>query len=361
MKAIKMWRRWGIAGLTGLLLIAAPSAIAQHKAASSAAAEPRAAMIQPFVIVETRKGFATLQQAVDAIGTGRGTIRIASGRYRQCAVQQAGSISYVAAEAGGAIFEAALCEGRAALLLRGTAARMDGLVFQHMIAGKDEARSATAILLESGSLSITNSLFRTSDAALQTAGLANVTVNISQSSFLRLGRCPSGGAGCSSGVALGQIARLRLISSHFSGSAGGPLLSSRAKILDAEHNRFEDSPDDRSGDAAAAPMLALPSGAAGRIRYNEFLLHRASYGVQSALIAVAEDGRDNESRGLVIDENSAIWAAPDDGHEDHAHNGRKSGAGALFVANYSGEPVAVGHNELNAGIAAYQRPTAPAR
>lgn len=357
MRGIGIWSRWTIGGLIGLLLAAAPPVAAQHKAAGSSAPGSRAAMAQPFLIVETRRGFATLQQAVDVIGAGRGTIRIASGRYRQCAVQQAGSISYVAAEAGGAIFEAALCEGKAALVLRGASARIDGLVFQHMITGEGGSQSA-ALMLESGSLSITNSLFRSSDAALRTADLPDVTVHISQSSFLRLGRCSAESARCSSGVELGQIARLRLISSHFSVSAGGALLSSRAKILDAEHNRFEDGLDDRSADvdtaAAVAPMLALPSGAAGRIRYNEFLLHRASYGVHSALIAVAQYGRDNGSRGLVIDGNRAAWAAPD------GRSGPQSAAGALFVANYSGEPVAVGHNELSAGIAAYQRPPAPA-
>ena len=65
----------------------------------------------PFTVVETGKGYASLQQAVDAIGAGEGTIAIASGTYRQCAVQEGGSVSYFAAEPGKAVFEGETCEG----------------------------------------------------------------------------------------------------------------------------------------------------------------------------------------------------------------------------------------------------------
>ena len=50
----------------------------------------------PFTIAETGAGFETLAEAVAAIGDGQGTIRIAPGRYRQCAVQEAGQITFAA-------------------------------------------------------------------------------------------------------------------------------------------------------------------------------------------------------------------------------------------------------------------------
>src|SRR5690606_1006896 len=51
-----------------------------------------------YTVVETGQGFGRLQQAVDAIGEGRGTIAVAPGRHADCAVQTAGYVAYLAAE-----------------------------------------------------------------------------------------------------------------------------------------------------------------------------------------------------------------------------------------------------------------------
>ena len=50
----------------------------------------------PYVIADSGRGFGRLQDAVDAIGEGEGTIRIAPGYHRDCAVQTAGRIAFVA-------------------------------------------------------------------------------------------------------------------------------------------------------------------------------------------------------------------------------------------------------------------------
>src|SRR4028119_1208945 len=98
--------------LAGIALLAAPPS------------PPRRA---PFVVVETSQGFARLQQAVDAVGDRDGTIRIAPGRHRDCAVQTAGRIAFVAAQPGTAVLDGAPCEGKAALVLRGRGGRGAGL------------------------------------------------------------------------------------------------------------------------------------------------------------------------------------------------------------------------------------------
>ena len=87
----------------------------------------------PFVVVETNRGYPTLQAAVDAIGSGEGSIAIAPGTYRQCAVQQAGRIAFLASEPGSAEFTGTACEGKAALVLRGRGATVDGLVFADLV------------------------------------------------------------------------------------------------------------------------------------------------------------------------------------------------------------------------------------
>lgn len=74
----------------------------------------------PFTIVETGEGFAHLQDALMAKRGQDFTVLIAPGVYRECAIQQAGRVTFKAAEPGTAIFESA-CEGKAALVLRGAA------------------------------------------------------------------------------------------------------------------------------------------------------------------------------------------------------------------------------------------------
>ena len=90
----------------------------------------RAQETGPFTIVETGQSFTSLQDAVGAIGGGQGTIRIAPGRYEECAVQEAGRVAFVAATPGTAIFDGGICEDKAVLVLRGRSARVEGLVFE---------------------------------------------------------------------------------------------------------------------------------------------------------------------------------------------------------------------------------------
>ena len=92
-------------------------------------AQPGAA---PFTVEESGRGYGSLADAVAAIGGGSGTILIAPGRYRECAVQEAGRIAFVARRPGTVLFDGVVCEGKAALVLRGRSARVEGLVFQNL-------------------------------------------------------------------------------------------------------------------------------------------------------------------------------------------------------------------------------------
>lgn len=346
-----------------------PPAVAQSKAPapSSKASSTKAPSSKAFIIVESGQGFDELQQAVDAIGAGRGTIRIASGSYRQCAVQGAGRISYVAAQAGGAIFENQLCEGKAGLVLRGEAARIDGVIFQDYRAPTDHPLGrVSALSWDSGTLSIVNSLFRISDAALlghHPVG-TDTQLTISQSSFSQLGGmpapiqpCPADQA-CTAGVDIGPIAKFRMTTSHFLGAP----LAVRAVQVDMEDNLFEDQgdqsaarPDDETPAptpsaptspvqaAPALPLFAMPFGGVGRIQHNEFRLHHGAQGPM-ILIAVALDDRRHPTRGLVVKDNRAAFATGAAGQ-------------AIFLMDGSGDGVMVGENQLGAGLATYQRAT----
>ena len=107
-----------------------------------------------YTIAETGRQFTRLQDAVDAVGGGSATIRIGTGRHQDCAVQTMGQIAYVAEIPGQAIFDGVTCEGKAALVLRGTSASVAGLVFTNM---RVPDFNGAGIRLEHGNLAVSQS------------------------------------------------------------------------------------------------------------------------------------------------------------------------------------------------------------
>lgn len=276
--------------------------------------------------------FDRLQNAVDAIGEGEGTIRIASGYHRDCAVQTAGRIAFVAVEPGRAIFDGVTCEGKAALVLRGAGARVDGIVFQNM---RVPDGNGAGIRLEQSDLDVTNSLFRNSEEGILTADDPDAELTIDRSTFSRLGRCDRG-LSCAHSVYTGIYGRVVVTHTRFEKGSGGHYLKTRAIDVAVADNSF----DDTQG-TGTNYMIDLPSGSVGRIANNLFVQGRDKENY-SAFIAVAAEERKNPSRGLAIESNRASLPAD---------MGRKS----VFVADWSGEPLAIGANELGAGLARFER------
>jgi hypothetical protein len=286
----------------------------------------------PYMIAESGRVFGRLQDAVDAIGEGQGTIRIASGYHRDCAVQTAGRIAFVAAEPGRAIFDGVTCEGKAALVLRGAGARVDGVVFQNM---RVPDGNGAGIRLESSDLMVANSLFRNGEEGILTADDPAATLTIDRSTFSRLGRCDRG-LSCAHSVYTGIYGRVIVTRTRFEKGSGGHYLKSRGIAVDISDNSF----DDTQGKATNY-MIDLPSGSVGRIANNLFIQGRDKEN-HSALIAVAAEERKNPSRGLAIAHNRASLPAD---------MGRKS----VFVADWSGEALAIGTNELGPGLVRFER------
>ena len=278
------------------------------------------------------RGFSRLQDAVDAIGEGEGTIRIAPGHHRDCAVQTAGRIAFVAAEPGRAIFDGVTCEGKAALVLRGDGARVEGIVFQNM---RVPDGNGAGIRLERSDLDVVNAMFRGSEQGILTADDPQATLTIDRSTFSRLGRCDRG-LSCAHSVYTGIYGRVAVTRSRFEKGSGGHYLKTRAVAVDVNDNSF----DDTQGKATNY-MIDLPSGSVGRISNNLFVQGRDKEN-HSALIAVAAEERKNPSRGLVIEGNRASLPAGID---------RQS----VFVADWSGEPLAIGANELGTGLTKFEK------
>ena len=86
----------------------------------------------PFTVVETGEGFAHLEDALMSVRGQDATVMIAPGTYSECAIQQAGRITFKAARPGSVIFDGGTCEGKAALVLRGAGSVVDGIIFKNM-------------------------------------------------------------------------------------------------------------------------------------------------------------------------------------------------------------------------------------
>lgn len=291
---------------------------------------PAMASAQAISVPELRRTFTTVQGAVDAIGDGEGTVLLGAGVYRQCAVQVAGVVHFRASEAGHAVFDGVECEGKAALVLRGAGASVDGIVFQNMTVAD---LNGAGIRLEQGNLAITQSLFRNSDEGILTGPDTASAITIDQSTFSGLGR---NDGGPSHSIYVGDYASLSVTRSRFERGTGGHYVKSRAGRIDVRDCTFDDTQGRESN-----YMIDLAAGATGRISGNLFIqgANKENY---SAFIAVAAEAQDHSSAGLSIAGNTARVAAGVD-------------RATVFVANWSGDRLSLGANTLGPGLTAYEQ------
>jgi len=285
----------------------------------------------PFMVVEKGKAYWRLDDAVNAIGDRDGTIRIAPGLYRDCAVQTEGRIAFVAAEPGKVVFDGATCEDKAALVLRGRGASVDGIVFRNM---RVPDANGAGIRLEHGPLTVTNAMFLNSEQGILTADDPASTIRIDRSTFSGLGRCDRG-LSCAHSLYVGHYGGLTVTRSRFERGNGGHYVKSRATRIEVSDSSF----DDVKGHTTNY-MIDLSAGAVGTIARNVFVQGPDKEN-HSAMITVAAEARDNPSQGLSISGNNAslapgvTWTT-------------------VFVADWSHEPLAIGANTLGKGIKTFE-------
>lgn len=277
------------------------------------------------------KTYGRLQDAVDAIGGGSGTIRIAPGRYRQCAVQTAGQIVYFAERPGTAVFDGTACEGKAALVLRGRGARVVGLAFQNI---RVPDRNGAGIRIEKGFLHVAQSIFRNSESGILSAEDPRGEIRIERSIFSGLGRC-DGGVSCAHSLYIGNYGKLSVSRSRFERGRGGHYVKTRSRLTDVTDSQFDDS-----AGSATNYMIDLSNGSSGTIARNIFVQGRDKENY-SALIMVAAEGAGNPS-DLVVTGNRASFAP--------GAQRRTS-----FVADASRGRIRIEGNGLASGIARFER------
>jgi Right handed beta helix region len=305
------------------------STLALVLATASASAQSGAA---PFRVAETGQGYSRLADAIAAIGDAQGTILIASGTYSECAIQSAGHISYRAEVAGQVIFDGGICEGKAALVLRGRSSAVDGIVFQRMAVPD---RNGAGIRLEKGNLTVTRSIFRNSEQGILTAADPAGEIIIDQSTFSGLGRC-DGGVSCAHSIYIGDYGSLTVTRSRFERGNGGHYVKSRAARAIIQNNAFDDTRGKTTN-----YMIDLPAGASGIIDKNVFV-QGADKENYSAFIAISAEGKVHNSAGLAISGNDASIATGVDRN-------------TVFVADWSGDRLMLGANRLGRGLSPFEK------
>ena len=286
----------------------------------------------PFQNGETGRSYRSLQQAVDSIGEGDGTIIIAPGTYRQCAIQKFGNVAYRASVPGQSVFDGTTCEGKAALVLRGDGASIDGIIFQNM---RVPDANGAGIRLEKGDLSVTRAIFRNSEQGILTAEDRSGAISIDRSTFSGLGRCDRG-LSCAHSIYIGGYGSLTVTNSRFERGNGGHYVKSRAARVSITDNAFDDTRGRETN-----YMIDLPNGAVGSIARNVFV-QGASKENYSAFITVAPEGRQQSSVGLSISANEASIAPGVDRQ-------------TTFLADWSGDRIALGGNRLGRGLKPFER------
>ncbi|QFT76571.1 right-handed parallel beta-helix repeat-containing protein [Erythrobacter sp. THAF29] len=307
-------------------------------AALAVAAIPFAALVAQererpgFEVEESGRSYVTLQQAVDAVGNARGTILIQPGNYRECAVQKAGVVTYVARQYGTVTFDGVACEGKAALVLRGVGAEVRGLTFRNI---NVRDGNGAGIRLEKGALNIAYSRFLDSQQGILTANDPSSRIYITRSTFSGLGTCENS-AGCAHSIYTGAYGELTVRESRFERGRGGHYLKARARKVVIENNSFDDANGFETN-----YMIDLPAGATGRIAGNWFVQGRSKQNY-SAFIALGAEKQLHPSDGLVVSDNEARFVP----------GLRRSSA---FLADWTGAKISMSGNKLAEGLTRYER------
>jgi hypothetical protein len=294
---------------------------------AGASAQTRA----PFTIAATGAGFQHLEDALMSVRGQDATVLIAPGTYRECAVQQAGRITFRAQQPGSVIFDGETCEDKAALVLRGEGSIVDGIVFRNM---RVSDGNGAGIRIELGDLTVTNSMFLDSQEGILGATDQPTRISIDRSTFAGLGQCDET-PDCAHSVYLANTGTITVTRSRFERGRGGHYVKLRSPRVSITDNSFDDTQGRKTN-----YMIDLPEGGTGAITGNQFVQgsHKENW---TGLIVVSAEQRKYRAAGLRIEGNAATLAP---GQE----------RSPAFVANVSGERLAVGANRLGPGIRAYE-------
>lgn len=240
----------------------------------------------PFML-QSGGAFAKLAQAVKA-ARDTDTITILPGVYGDCAVVSRGALTIRAMVPGSVTLSKTICEGKAALVLRGEEASVEGLHFTGYTASDG---NGAGIRLERGDLYVRSSVFDRSDTGVISGNGQDGQATIERSIFRQLGRCRPDN--CSHSVYMGRFAALTVRDSLFEEGRGGHYIKARVKQVDIRDNLIDDTKGTRTN-----YLIDLPEGATGEIRGNALIKGTQGENKCCAIVVSAEF-RDNDASVLI--------------------------------------------------------------
>jgi hypothetical protein len=286
----------------------------------------------PFTVLETGTSYATLADAVWAIGNGTGTIEIQPGVYGDSVVQNGGSITYQGSTLGPVIFDGGIAEQKAALVLRGVESVVRNIEFRNM---KGDETNEAGIRHESDALLVENCIFRDSYNGLIIGGdRANSFITIKNTRFTRCGYTEGGPA---HSVYIGQINTFTLDNCQFDRGTGGHYVKCRARAI----NMRNCSIDDTFGQGVNY-LIDLSNGATGVIDNNILIQGRYKDNALT-VITISPEGQLWSADGLVISDNTVSFANYPVGWSFPTN----------FVTNWYVDDVTLSNNTIEAGFTPY--------
>jgi hypothetical protein len=191
--------------------------------------------------------FAQPSAAVAAAAPGD-TIRIAPGRYTDCAVLRQDGMT-IEGTGPGVVLAGKTCAGKGILVIDAANVTVRGITLQ---GAHVPDRNGAGIRAEGGSVTVEAVRFLDNENGILTGDNPAATIRISDSDFIGNGSCE---AGCAHGIYAGAVGLLRVEHSRFLATQAGHHIKSRALRTEIIGCDIRDGPD-----GTASYLIELPDG-----------------------------------------------------------------------------------------------------
>ncbi len=191
-------------------------------------------------------------------------------------------------------------EGKAILVVRSAAEGSDIRIENIEFRGARVAdRNGAGIRFERGRLQVLRCAFVDNENGILTANFADAELAISDSDF----SAAPAATPLPHLLYVGNIAKLTVTGSRFSGGRDGHLLKSRARVSDIRNSRFVDGPGGQ-----AAYELEFPNG--GRVTVVGNVIGQSAGSSNPTVVSFGTEGYDGRPLALVFTDNTLINEAP---------------------------------------------------
>ncbi len=249
-------------------------------------------------------------------------VRIAAGRYSDCAVWRADRLQIIGAGMAATVIADRACQGKGLFVIRGrdVTVRDLALTGAHVPDG-----NGAGIRAEGGSLTVQRVRFADDENGILTASNPAAVLIVADSEFLRDGSCAQA---CAHGIYAGRIGGLRVTGSRFRATREGHHIKSRALATEITGCDIEDGPD-----GTASYLIDIPNGGAVRIADNRLEKGPLSENAATAIMLGAEGVR-NPTPAILITGNRF----------------RDDGSPTVFVRNLTATPARLDGNVLEGAV-----------